>query len=160
MPKPSRPKIPSSDEYDSSSLTQAEKANLRAKKWFDDNKARRYAYIKSWNAKNKSKVSGYQKKYKTKLRKQVIGYYSAYTYRCACCHEKNWEFLTIDHIENNGAEHRRELGIKGGHRYYNWLINNNFPKGYRVLCANCNHSLGVWGYCPHNKMPQNTTIPL
>jgi hypothetical protein len=50
--------------------------------------------------------------------------------------------LSIDHINGNGAEHRRELkrttgGSTGGHDFYRWLKNNNFPDGYQVLCMNC-----------------------
>lgn len=158
MPKTPRPKISSSEEHGNSPLTQSEKANIRAREWYKNNKIRRQAYIKGWNAKNKNKISIYQKTYKAKLRKQVIGYYSRYTYMCVCCHDKNWEFLTIDHIDGKGGAHRREIGSRGGHDFYIWLINNHFPYGYRVLCMNCNHSLGVWHYCPH--MPLSTTQSL
>lgn len=150
--------IPSSHKHSGAPLTQAQKANIRAKKWYAANKERRSTYVKGWNAKNRSKISAYQKTYKARLRKEVVGYYSRYEYRCICCHEDSWEFLTIDHIEGNGSAHRREIGSRGGHSFYVWLIKNNFPQGYRVLCSNCNHSLGVWGYCPH--MPLSTTSPL
>jgi hypothetical protein len=29
------------------------------------------------------------------------------------------------------------------------LRRDNYPDGYRVLCANCNFSRGIHGYCPH-----------
>jgi hypothetical protein len=29
------------------------------------------------------------------------------------------------------------------------LIKNNFPDGFQVLCHNCNMSIGLYGYCPH-----------
>lgn len=32
-----------------------------------------------------------------------------------------------------------------------WLKKNNYPPGFRVLCMNCNFSLGMRGYCPHQK---------
>jgi len=35
--------------------------------------------------------------------------------------------------------------------FYRWLKQNNFPEGFRVLCINCNFSLGIYGYCPHEK---------
>ena len=160
MPRPSRRKIQDTPEQDNAPLTQAEKANIRSKKWFKENKERRYEFIKEWNKKNPDKIKNYQKKYKMKLRKQVIGYYSAYKYRCACCLDIHMEFLTIDHIKGAGNKHRKEIKVGGGHQFYTWLINNHFPIGYRVLCMNCNHSLGIWGYCPHNDMPESKTMPL
>lgn len=33
--------------------------------------------------------------------------------------------------------------------YFKWLRDNNFPDEYRILCMNCNFSLGRFGYCPH-----------
>jgi len=54
-------------------------------------------------------------------------------------HEKEWKVITIyeglhlDHINNNGAEERRQINDN----LDSWLIANNFPEGYQVLCANC-----------------------
>ena len=140
-------------------MSQAEKTNIRAKKWFKDNKDRRYVYIKGWNKRNPKKISMYQKRYKMKLRLLVFRYYSKGDIKCACCREKSLEFLTVDHINGDGNIHRRELGHRGGHQMYSWLKNNNFPPGYRILCINCNHSYGVWGYCPH-EIPESIIAPL
>lgn len=66
------------------------------------------------------------------------------------------EFLTIDHVDNNGAAHRREIhgpGYKNrppaGHRTYRWLRIQEYPAGFQVLCMNCNFAKGVYGECPH-----------
>lgn len=74
--------------------------------------------------------------------------------KCACCGETHMEFLSIDHIDGKGAEHRRTgLGpITNGAGLYSWLIKNNFPAGLRVLCMNCNFSIGHSGYCPHGNL--------
>lgn len=112
--------------------------------------------------KDKNKPKEYSKKYyplhkewKTKYNKtrnayyklQVMTSYSKGTPHCECCQEKAMEFLSIDHIYGGGKEHRKMTG--SGISFYRWLINNNFPKGFRVLCMNCNHSFGHFGYCPH-----------
>lgn len=65
----------------------------------------------------------------------VIAYYSMSEMCCRNCRYNNIKALEIDHINNDGAKHRKE--IKGGH-LYSWLINNNFPDGFQVLCATCN----------------------
>jgi hypothetical protein len=45
--------------------------------------------------------------------------------------------LSIDHIDGGGRKHTEELH-KDGLNFYTWLIKNNYPKGFQVLCMNCN----------------------
>lgn len=76
----------------------------------------------------------------------------AYGSVCACCGEPDVRFLTVDHIDNNGAAHRQENKLNTGVRTYYFLIRNNFPKDFQLLCWNCNcgkqHNGGV---CPHKQ---------
>ena len=71
-------------------------------------------------------------------------------YKCACCGESETQFLTIDHVNNDGAEHKRKWNLRTGEEVYRWLIKHDFPSGFQVLCMNCN-----WGkrynngVCPH-----------
>lgn len=67
---------------------------------------------------------------------------------CACCGETIPEFLQLDHIENNGAEHRKR-GLMGT-ALYQLLKAQGYPPGYQVLCANCNFAKGILGFCPHH----------
>lgn len=76
--------------------------------------------------------------------------------KCTCCNESEIKFLTIDHINNNGASHRKEITAgknknhKGsGYKLYQWLRKNDYPPGFRVLCFNCNSVRGAYGFCPH-----------
>jgi hypothetical protein len=69
--------------------------------------------------------------------------------QCKCCKTDILEFLSIDHINGGGIQHRKLIGGNGA-GFYRWLIKNNFPEGFRVLCMNCNHALGRCGYCPHH----------
>ena len=32
-----------------------------------------------------------------------------------------------------------------------WIKKNNFPKGFQILCHNCNVAKGIYGECPHEK---------
>lgn len=71
----------------------------------------------------------------------------AYGGFCACCGETERTFLQIDHVNDDGAEHRRM--IKGA-RLAPWLRKNGYPEGFRVLCANCNFGRHInGGVCPH-----------
>jgi len=98
--------------------------------------------------KNKEKIKQRRKNRIKIIRLKVLSHYSGGQPKCACCGETHIEFLTIDHIEGGGTKHRDRLG-KFGIYFYLWLINNNFPDGFRVLCSNCNSSKGRYGYCPH-----------
>lgn len=101
---------------------------------------------------NKAKRNSYQKKFFAKLRREVI---SAYGGKCVCCGETEIGFLSIDHIDGNGAAHRREIGL--GNTVYCWLKRHGFPKdNFRILCYNCNLARAHLGYCPHEKLLANS----
>lgn len=71
-------------------------------------------------------------------------------YVCACCGETEPLFLTLDHVNGDGAEVRRNIGTLGGTKLYKWLRDNGWPPGYQVLCLNCNQgSYRNKGVCPH-----------
>ena len=85
-----------------------------------------------------------------RLKKIVIWHYSNGLMCCECCGEKIFQFLQIDHLNNDGNIHRKKLGLIGGAAFYRWLIKNNLPEGYQVLCVNCNWGKNVnKGVCPH-----------
>lgn len=85
-------------------------------------------------------------------RVRVLQYYSAPIPFCACCGEKEVKFLSIDHIEGGGTSHRKHLGKSEGKKgnIVLWIIRNNFPPGFQILCHNCNCAKGYYGACPHS----------
>lgn len=83
------------------------------------------------------------------IKMRVLEAYGGKPPECSCCFDGHVEFLTIDHLNNNGSTHRRVMGRKGGTATYQWLINHGFPSGFQVLCMNCNFSKGAFGFCPH-----------
>lgn len=80
-----------------------------------------------------------------RLRSEVV---QGYGQLCQCCGETRIEFLNVDHVQNNGAYERRVLKRQQDSLYY-FIIRNNFPPEYRLLCWNCNCARGILGYCPH-----------
>jgi hypothetical protein len=92
------------------------------------------------------------KRNQNRCRDQVFAAYGGY--KCNCCGESEPMFLSIDHIDNNGAEERRSgLYAGSGIGFYMWLRKSGFPSGYQVLCMNCNtgkHKNG--GVCPHQSV--------
>lgn len=84
---------------------------------------------------------------KRRLRLETI---EAYGGKCACCGEKRWEFLTIDHKYNDGCKERKTLTSESS--MYRMLKKRGFPKDrYQCLCYNCNCAKSALGYCPHQK---------
>jgi hypothetical protein len=77
---------------------------------------------------------------------------AAYGGSCVCCGESEIRFLTIDHVDGDGASHRRATSTKGGPQFYRWLRKNNYPGGFQLLCWNCNAGRYFnGGICPHQE---------
>lgn len=115
------------------------------------NKAAKKYIIKHYNEvleKNrewseKAIISGYYRQLRRRLRLKVLSHYSnASPPQCADPYHIHGqpftilEALSLDHIQGNGTEERKSKG--SGDDFYRWLIKNNYPVAYQVLCANCN----------------------
>ena len=120
----------------------------------------RTASVKSWrdrnrdavNAQSRERYSRHKKegepastRYRRLLREAAISHYGG---KCACCGESAIEFLCIDHVDGGGTKHRKSLGRV---TIYSWLKKHKYPAGFRILCWNCNSSLGLYGYSPKNR---------
>ena len=58
-----------------------------------------------------------------------------------CCGEgctvADVDMLSLDHVNNDGAEHRRAIGKnKTGEKMYRLVKNSGFPTGFQTLCMN------------------------
>ena len=96
---------------------------------------------------NCNRLRLYEVRYLNKL--EVISHYSKGKMSCECCNEGRIECLEIHHVNGGGTKHRKQIKVWD---FYDWLIKKDFPPGYAPLCANCNNSLGVYKYCPHNTL--------
>lgn len=101
---------------------------------------------KLWYKDNRDEARARARNRLIKIRCEMI---AAYGGECACCKESIPDFLTLDHTENNGAAHRREIG--GSQSVLVHLRNLGWPlEGYRLLCYNCNCGRERnGGVCPH-----------
>jgi hypothetical protein len=88
------------------------------------------------------------KRTRARMRNKIL---TAYGSKCACCGESEEKFLAIDHVKGEGNQHRRAIGgnKKASTAIYRWIIKNNFPDIFQLLCHNCNMAKGVYGVCPH-----------
>lgn len=108
---------------------------------------------RNWK-KYKKTVQTWRKKNLLQLKTEIYEHYCKGNPRCACCGEDQFKFLSIDHIKNDGASHRKTIfgnsRVGGGIRFYKWIINNNFPVFLQILCMNCNYGKRInGGICPH-----------
>jgi len=135
----------SKQHYQENKQAYIDRANIRYIEHKEQILTNRKEYI------NRSKVRKnrweYLNRYAKNIRVKCLTHYSDGMLACVCCGESNYEFLTIDHINGGGKEHKRKLG--GG--FYPWLIKNNYPSGFRTLCMSCNFAYGLFGYCPHKR---------
>jgi hypothetical protein len=100
------------------------------------------------DAANKSQRDRYRS-----LRIEIL---AAYGGQCLCCGEKEFDFLCIDHLEDDGARHRKQIKTN----IYVWLKKAGCPKDGRfgVSCHNCNVARGTRGYCPHKGRPSTRPV--
>lgn len=59
--------------------------------------------------------------------------------KCARCGYTG-QSLALDHVDTDGATHRKSLGDLRGMSFYRYLRRHNFPQRpqLQVLCLNCN----------------------
>lgn len=124
-----------------------EKYRSSLKNYYERNKPKHKEMAKAWKANNPEKVRAINAKYQQSLKRTVLEHYGM---KCSCpkCPEqtKTVAFLTIDHVNGDGKEHRNTFKKN----FYLWLIENEYPNGFQTLCFNCNIGR-FWngGVCPH-----------
>jgi len=99
----------------------------------------------NWIDAHPGKDCEYAKKLHGNLREAVLVRYGK---RCNCCGETQPKFLQMDHINNDGNQHRK---VYKGY-IYRWIVEHNYPDTFQVLCANCNWGKHMNnGICPHKE---------
>jgi len=91
-----------------------------------------------------------KERYKIVMWKKKKAVFDYYGWECKCCGETIPQFLTIDHVNNDGAKVKKYGKRLSGHILYHEIIKENFPSKYRILCWNCNSGRHMnKGVCPH-----------
>lgn len=102
---------------------------------------------RKWSDANPGRSREHSRAADAKLRSEVL---AAYGGHCECCGEQEQAFLTLDHVNGGGTQHRRRVHGK----VYAELRRLGFPRdGYRLLCWNCNWAHRLTGSCPHQQEP-------
>ena len=112
----------------------------------DETRSKHALYMQEYRSKDHEGYKAAMQAYHRKRRIQVISHYGG---KCVCCGEDSFDFLALDHIKGGGEKHRNKVG--GGSHMIAWIIKNDFPPIFRVLCHNCNMAIGFYGRCPHEE---------
>lgn len=72
---------------------------------------------------------------------------AAYGGACVCCGETEEAFLQFDHVNDDGKQHRADMG--GVKEQYAWMKKMEYPDSIQLLCANCHMAKTTRGLCPH-----------
>ena len=136
--------------------------NARTKRWRDQNRDKRRiidhnSHRKQWTKlrSDPNRVQVYRDKvrpiarrnmniYRRRVRRMAFEHYGL---ACVCCGEDRDQFLSMDHINGDGGEHRRTLKGQGVTNIFQWLKAHNYPPGFQTLCFNCNLARGFSGLC-------------
>ncbi len=98
---------------------------------------------------NKEEINRKRREETRRLKLEVVDGYGGH---CECCGEDRWQFLNIDHRNGGGTAERRNAKNKNPLFFYKRLVAEGFPKEkFRLLCWNCNLSIGLYGSCPHTE---------
>jgi hypothetical protein len=101
---------------------------------------------RDWIDRNHDRLLADRRAVYQERRRHIIARYGG---RCVCCGETEIGFLTIDHVANDGAAHRK-LNMRAMRLAY-FITRNGYPPDFQVLCYNCNCAKGALGECPHLK---------
>jgi len=86
----------------------------------------------------------YSRMVRRRLREIVL---SLYGHECRCCHVTDAEFLSIDHLRNDGYIERRRIDSIS---LLKRIVAMREIRGrYQLLCHNCNMAKALFGLCPH-----------
>jgi hypothetical protein len=130
-----------------------DKVKESQKKYYHNNKETRKQNSKKWEVENRERYLKRAKTYNIthkedkqlwhqQRRLSILTHYSLKISKskipiCANCESNDIDFLHIDHIigRKNTDEPKH---LRGGSGLIGYLIKNNYPKNYQVLCGNCN----------------------
>tara|TARA_B100001123_G_C14787965_1_gene819229 strand:- start:64 stop:663 length:600 start_codon:yes stop_codon:yes gene_type:complete len=120
-----------------------------SKKYYQENRAYYLQKARKDREENGEHINKLRRERQSKIKEEVYRHYGNGKIMCVCCGESNIKFLTLDHIHNNGKQHRSGKSF----RLAVWAKKNNYPSTLQVMCMNCNWARSKESdkICPHKK---------
>lgn len=117
-------------------MANREKISDCQKKYREINRQRLNAWHRQPHVRQHKKIV--RARWNAESRNRVLRHYSGGEVHCRHCGIRDPDVLTIDHMNGNGRRHREQVNTyQSSTAFYRWLIRNDFPVGFQVLCANC-----------------------
>ena len=133
--------------------------NRWRQKHLDTERARCRENTRQWLAlpHNRIRQAITKRRYHTRLMNE---FFARFGEECLCCGEIEPVFLSLDHVQNDGAKKKRELSGNPSSRYAHRSVSTyqivldlkrrGWPQEeVQVLCMNCNFAKRRLGFCPH-----------
>jgi len=112
-----------------------EQIRTAQRKRYHENKEKHHAYWQTYKKKHRTRAHFRN----LELKLEVLTHYGK-NGRLQCswpdCEVVDPDMLTLDHTNNDGEEHRKEIKSRGGQSTYRWIIKNGFPEDFQTLCWN------------------------
>lgn len=117
--------------------------------------AERKRQVYAESEKHRKSILAKNAEYRRRRRRKIVELLGN---QCACCGEKEYRFLTIDHINGLPEDHKEPKnrnGRKSGITKY--MLRemkadlNKFKNDYQILCANCHMATKDGLPCPHKE---------
>jgi hypothetical protein len=108
------------------------------KKYTEEHRKEANARARKWREENPERAKKVQREYQMRVKIDVLSHYGSNGKLQCCwpgCEVTDIDILTLDHVNNDGAEDRKGHG-KGGAYFYSRVRKNLYPEGFQTLCAN------------------------
>jgi hypothetical protein len=122
-------------------LPDAERKQHRSdngRNWYLRNRALTIARAKTYAQEHPEQEKARHRKKRANLKVEVLTHYGP-EQKLKCnwpnCKIEDIDMLTLDHIRDDGAEHRRNLS-RANMAVYWYVKRNAFPDGFQTLCHN------------------------
>ncbi len=117
-------------------------------------------YNKEYSKLHRGEINTRQNIANRRIKRSVLELFGG---KCACCGENRFEFLTMDHINDDGKEHRKRGGeLWHADGVYRWALKNSEKalKILQILCWNCQMAKAFFGACPHRLINYDDSLNL
>jgi hypothetical protein len=112
-----------------------EKRRESGRRWYHKKRATDQAFVIRERKRKRDAVN----EKNALLKEAVVNVYTNGEGTCRWCGQGDMDVLCLDHVNDDGARFRqKDRTNHSGSLLYKWIIRNDYPPIFQVLCASCN----------------------